>query len=396
MEVNLPTCSPRHAPPQCSRTNDPDLQVTLSLHPRRGIQHIPQLPLGQTPTSNQTQAESTLTIQHCPSDIRLRSLQRPLQILCHSISSPRQPKHHLHQTRHPQILVLPRLQRFRHRPALEHYRCFHVVNATTKSIIISDTIKVLHDYLTQPEVTSEDRIVHSLKFLSCAVKDASTTIHHKQLSAIYKLRDLLSHWKTNTALVPPSSTPTVAPPPTMVSPPKVVPPRTGVPPPRVDPSPIPRDHPSPTTAPLTPPAQSIPKPSPVHEPMAHRTLSQTISPVAAASRRYPSAFLTECSISFLDPSTGQYLEHCQLRHHPHLGPIWGSSYSNELGFLCQGVDKGPTSTVQRTKGTVTFRVIRCKNIPRNQLKGITVTKVFCKFRQEKEDPNCTRITIMGN
>ena len=35
-------------------------------------------------------------------------------------------------------------------PALEHYHCFQVVNTTTKSIIISDTIEVLHNYLTQP------------------------------------------------------------------------------------------------------------------------------------------------------------------------------------------------------------------------------------------------------
>ena len=88
-------------------------------------------------------------------------------------------------------------------PALEHYRCFQVVNATTKLIIISNTIEVLHDYLTQPEVPSEDILVHALNFLSCAAKDASMTIHHKQLSAISKLRDLFAHWKTNIAIVPP-------------------------------------------------------------------------------------------------------------------------------------------------------------------------------------------------
>ena len=56
----------------------------------------------------------------------------------------------------------------------------------------------------------------------------------------------------------------------------------------------------------------------------------------------------------------------------------------------------PTSTGQRTKGTDTFRVIRFKNIPHGQRKGTTVTKVVCKLRPKKEDPNFTRITIMGN
>ena len=33
-------------------------------------------------------------------------------------------------------------------PALEYYRCFQVINSTTKSITIYDTIEVLHNYLT--------------------------------------------------------------------------------------------------------------------------------------------------------------------------------------------------------------------------------------------------------
>ena len=70
-------------------------------------------------------------------------------------------------------------------PADEHYRCFGVVDATTKASLISDTIEVLHDYLTQPEVTAEDRIVH-----------ATASVHHEQLEAITKLRDLFTGWKT--------------------------------------------------------------------------------------------------------------------------------------------------------------------------------------------------------
>ena len=69
-------------------------------------------------------------------------------------------------------------------PAFEHYRCFGVVDASTKASLISDTTEVLHDYLTQPKVTSEERIVHALNFLSCAVKDATASAHHEQLEAI--------------------------------------------------------------------------------------------------------------------------------------------------------------------------------------------------------------------
>ena len=110
----------------------------------------------------------------------------------------------------------------------------------------------------------------------------------------------------------------------------------------------------------------------------------------------PPPFLTKWDLSVLDPSPGQYLENHQLCCHLNLGPIWDTSYSNELGHLCQGVRKGPTSTGQRTKGTDTFHVIRFNNIPRNRRKGVNFTKLVCKFCCKKEDLNSTRITIMGN
>ena len=36
-------------------------------------------------------------------------------------------------------------------PALNHYRCFHVTDATTKALLYSDTIEFIHDYLTAQE-----------------------------------------------------------------------------------------------------------------------------------------------------------------------------------------------------------------------------------------------------
>ena len=72
-------------------------------------------------------------------------------------------------------------------PALNHYRCFHVTNATTKALLYSDTIEFIHDYLTQPQVSESDRIVHALNFLSCAVKDAPASVYHDQLTTISNL-----------------------------------------------------------------------------------------------------------------------------------------------------------------------------------------------------------------
>ena len=79
-------------------------------------------------------------------------------------------------------------------PALNHYRCFHVTDATTKALLYSDTAKFINDYLTQPQVSESDRIVHALNFLSCDVKDAPASVYQDQLTAISNLRDLFRGW----------------------------------------------------------------------------------------------------------------------------------------------------------------------------------------------------------
>ena len=51
-------------------------------------------------------------------------------------------------------------------PALKHYHCFHVVDGATNDLLLSNTVKFLHKYLTQPTFTEGDCIVHALNFLS--------------------------------------------------------------------------------------------------------------------------------------------------------------------------------------------------------------------------------------
>ena len=89
------------------------------------------------------------------------------------------------------------------------------------------------------------------------------------------------------------------------------------------------------------------------------------------------------------------MEHRQLCHQPKMGPTWDASYSKELGRLCQGLGTGSTITGQHVKCTDTFRPIHYDDIPQDRRISITVTSVVCKFGPEKEDPNRTRITIMG-
>ena len=98
--------------------------------------------------------------------------------------------------------------------------------------------------------------------------------------------------------------------------------------------------------------------------MAHRTRSRiTLTSHYYAIRKYPSDFITNWDFSVIDATTGQTLEHQQLRKHPDYKDVWDLSYSNELGRLYQGVRSNPTKTGQCIEGTDNFRFILYENIP---------------------------------
>ena len=94
-------------------------------------------------------------------------------------------------------------------PALLHYRCFQVVDTTTKSTLISDTIEFRHDYLTQPAITHTNWITHALHFLFSALKETPSAVIDTQLEAIRQLRDLFHNWTQ-----PPNPQDSSPPPPT--------------------------------------------------------------------------------------------------------------------------------------------------------------------------------------
>ena len=73
-------------------------------------------------------------------------------------------------------------------PALQHYRCIQAIYRKTKALIITDTAKYLHRYLTQPHITAEDRKMHAIKFLTSALKDVPASICNSQLAAIDAVR----------------------------------------------------------------------------------------------------------------------------------------------------------------------------------------------------------------
>jgi hypothetical protein len=102
------------------------------------------------------------------------------------------------------------------------------------------------------------------------------------------------------------------------------------------------------------------------------------------------------ALSVLDPSTGEFLKHRQLHRDPCYKATWDMSYANELRQLCQGIGIGSSPNTKRVAGTNTFFLIDYHDIPIHKRKEICHTMVVCEVRLEKDDPDCTRITIGGN
>jgi hypothetical protein len=102
------------------------------------------------------------------------------------------------------------------------------------------------------------------------------------------------------------------------------------------------------------------------------------------------------ALSVLDPTTSNVLEHCQLQRNPRYKATWDTSYTNELGHLCQGIGLGDSPSAKHVAGTNTFFCINYHDIPVHKRREICHTMVVCEVRPEKDDPNRTRVTIGGN
>ena len=91
----------------------------------------------------------------------------------------------------------------------------------------------------------------------------------------------------------------------------------------------------------------------------------------------------------IDEETGQLIEYRQLLKQPKYANTWTTSYSNEMGHLCQGIGRNTKGTGKRVEGADTFFVTHYDDIPDNRRKDITYTSVVCEVLPQKEDPNCT-------
>jgi hypothetical protein len=95
------------------------------------------------------------------------------------------------------------------------------------------------------------------------------------------------------------------------------------------------------------------------------------------------------ALSVPEPTTGNILEHCQLRCDPWYKTTWDTLYANELGHLCQGIGSGKARNSKHVAGTSTFFHINYQDILLHKRKEICHTIIVCEVRPDKDDPNCT-------
>jgi hypothetical protein len=99
----------------------------------------------------------------------------------------------------------------------------------------------------------------------------------------------------------------------------------------------------------------------------------------------------------LDLASSKILKHRQLRQHPEYKDVWDTSYTNELGRLCQGVGVHPQDpTRKRVDGTNTLKPMQYANIPIDRQSDIAHTRVVYEERPTKAEIERICITVGGN
>jgi hypothetical protein len=93
------------------------------------------------------------------------------------------------------------------------------------------------------------------------------------------------------------------------------------------------------------------------------------------------------AMSVIHPITGKALTYRQLNSDHQYKLIWNTAGANELGRLAQGVG-------DRIKGTYTIFFIKHAQVPKH--KTVTYGRFVCDVRQQKAEPEQTRLTVGGN
>jgi hypothetical protein len=233
-------------------------------------------------------------------------------------------------------------------PALDSYRCFKLVNADTKSQVISDTVEFCHSYLSVPAPSTKDRIIHGLQVVAGALTGLAPPTSISQVDAIANLWDILESWRL---LSPPSFQPPRIPMPGRPRVPTQEPPRVASQPlpnpalPRLSISswsPPPRPAASTLLSPACgqPPFQATPRcldysgaasPRVVVEPRQPSPLPPPVPPAREPISHCTHSRAPAPLVLFTD---GQTLHECVTYHMPTAKSVWSPAKPINFAGLC--------------------------------------------------------------
>ena len=299
-------------------------------------------------------------------------------------------------------------------PAMEHYRCYKVVSATTKRSKISDTVSFQHHTVSLPTVTPADRIIRAAKELNAAIRNKPSDMPTDQVRAIETLRKVLLGPQACDEAEPLQVQPK---PQQRVEQATTSPPTTSNRGPHVhlipnddDEKPVQkREHePEQQSTSLSQENQhkynlrsraaniinsviieetknvTSTNSNPVH----HAGFGQSAKHLLLEESKQQHAYSSEGGHinAILDETTGKTLEYKQLRQMKKYKSVWEKSFTKELDQLAQGKCG--------FEGTDTIFFIRRKNIPPKR--KITYGRIVVDYRPQKENPNRTRLTVGGD
>ena len=270
-------------------------------------------------------------------------------------------------------------------PALDHYRCYRVLNPKTNAVRISETVRWLpHNSIRVPTPSPDD-------FLRSSIHDFLSTIHNinpQQLPHLHPTsHSLLRHLQQVFPKPVKVVVPTVQPPPA---------PHPRTPPPHTPPHPqsmkLPRvSCPRPRVVPPTvqPPPSPLPRMAPPRPPLRPAVQAPLLSvlprpPVQTLRNLLP---LRRSINAVLDSRSGKLLEYRHLLKTDQK-TVWQNGFSKELARLSNGRSQ------DSTPGTNTLSWINRNDIPPH--KKPTYTRICTNYRPQKQDPYRVRCTLGGN
>ena len=255
--------------------------------------------------------------------------------------------------------------------APDHYRCYQVYISSTNGIRIAETVEFFPAHCRMPTMTATDKATLAATQLIDILQTPQPnspfpSIGDKQMQALSKLAQIFQH-----ALPTPS-------------------PMNTPPAPRVEKQPTPpaprvEEPPSPPPQPQT---SRVPHQYPLRSRTTTVTSDQPRYPLRSRSwgHRALAAFLHQANPVF-NPKTGKEMEYRHLIQDPEYKWVWTKSFANELGRLAQGVGN-------RIEGTNTITFIAYTDVPDDRV--CTYGRIVCELRPQKEEKECTRLTVGGN